>query len=67
MFGLGTTELLIILAVVFLIFGARKLPELGKGLGLGMRGFKDALTGKDEDESEKPVEAEKPAKTESDA
>jgi sec-independent protein translocase protein TatA len=43
MFGVGTTELLIILLVIFLLFGARRLPELGKGLGEGMRSFRDAL------------------------
>jgi sec-independent protein translocase protein TatA len=45
MFGIGTTELLIILLVVFLLFGARRLPELGKGLGEGMRSFRDAIKG----------------------
>ncbi len=45
MFGVGTTELLIILLVIFLLFGARRLPELGKGLGEGMRSFRDALKG----------------------
>lgn len=48
MFGLGTTELLIILAIVFVLFGARRLPELGRGLGQGIRGFRDAMKGKDE-------------------
>ena len=48
MFGLGTTELLIILAIVVLVFGASRLPKLGKGLGEGLRGFKDALKGDDE-------------------
>lgn len=37
------THLLIILAVALLIFGPRKLPELGKGLGEGLRGFKDGI------------------------
>ena len=46
MFGIGTTELLIILAIVLLLFGAGRLPEIGRGLGQGMRSFKDALTGK---------------------
>ena len=40
MFGLGTTELLIILAVCLLIFGARRLPEIGRGLGEAIRNFK---------------------------
>ena len=40
MFGLGTTELLIIGVIIFLIFGARRLPEIGKGLGGAIREFR---------------------------
>jgi sec-independent protein translocase protein TatA len=43
-------ELLIIFAVLLLLFGAKRLPEMGKSLGRGMREFKDAVTGKDDDE-----------------
>lgn len=39
---LGIPELLIILGIVILIFGANKLPELGRGIGKGIRNFKDA-------------------------
>jgi len=42
MFGLGTGEILIILFVVLLLFGAKKLPELAKGLGKGIKEFKEA-------------------------
>ena len=43
MFGIGTTELLIILVIILLLFGSSKLPELGRGLGQGLRGFRDAM------------------------
>ncbi|HTZ58231.1 MAG TPA: twin-arginine translocase TatA/TatE family subunit [Acidobacteriaceae bacterium] len=42
---LTPTHLVVVLVVALLIFGPRKLPELGKGLGEGMRGFKDAIKG----------------------
>lgn len=45
MFGLGATELLIILALVLVLFGAGKLPQLGRGLGEGIRNFKRGLKG----------------------
>jgi sec-independent protein translocase protein TatA len=41
-------ELIIILAIVVLLFGARKLPDIGKGIGEGIRNFKDSLRGQDE-------------------
>jgi sec-independent protein translocase protein TatA len=47
MFGLGIQELLIILVIVMLLFGASRLPELGSGVGKAIRGFKDSLAGKD--------------------
>lgn len=47
MFGLGATELVIILAIVVLLFGARRLPEIGSGIGRAIRGFKEGVTGKD--------------------
>ena len=43
MFGLGTSELIIILVLVLIIFGAGKLPQVGKSLGQGMRNFKDGM------------------------
>ncbi len=42
MFGLGTQELVIILFIAFFIFGAKRLPEIGSGLGKAIRGFKEA-------------------------
>jgi sec-independent protein translocase protein TatA len=42
-FGLGLTELVIILGIVLLVFGGRKLPELSRGLGISIRNFKKGL------------------------
>lgn len=42
MFGLGMPELLVILVIVVVLFGASKLPQIGAGLGKGIRNFKDA-------------------------
>jgi len=44
MFGLGMTELLVILAIVVIIFGATKLPQLGKGIGEAIRNFKKGVS-----------------------
>ena len=48
MFGIGTTEILVLLAVVLVFFGARRLPELGSGLGKAIKNFKAGVSGKDE-------------------
>jgi len=50
--GLGGPELLIILAVLILLFGAKKLPELAKGLGKSINEFKKASAEKEEEEKE---------------
>ncbi len=53
---LSVWEIVIILAVLLLLFGAKRLPEMGRSLGSGMREFKDAVTGKgDDDERELPA------------
>jgi sec-independent protein translocase protein TatA len=62
MFGLGMTELLVILIILLVVFGASRLPEIGSGLGKAIRGFKESVAGKDaidvtpkkEPEKEKP-------------
>ena len=43
MFGLGMQELLIVLVIVFILFGAKRLPEMGKGIGEGIRNFKKSM------------------------
>jgi sec-independent protein translocase protein TatA len=47
MFGMGFPELLLIFLIVFLLFGANKLPQLGAGLGEAIRNFSQALKGED--------------------
>ncbi len=49
MFGLGTTELIIILVLVMIIFGAGKLPQVGGALGKSLRNFKDGVKEGEED------------------
>jgi len=45
--GIGLSELVVILVIVLVIFGAGRLPQIGSGLGKAIRGFKDAVEGKD--------------------
>jgi len=53
----GTTELLIILGIVVVLFGARRLPELGSGVGKAIKNFKAGISGRDEiDVTPKPEE-----------
>lgn len=51
--GMGPSEIIIILIIVLLLFGGKKIPELMKGLGRGIKDFKDASKGVDSTESDK--------------
>ena len=48
--GIGLPEIAIVLVIVLVIFGPKRLPDLGRSLGRGMREFKDSVTGKDKEE-----------------
>ena len=52
MVGIGTSELLVIALIVLLLFGGKKIPELMKGLGKGVKSFKDGMSGLDDDKEE---------------
>ncbi|MCX6173445.1 MAG: twin-arginine translocase TatA/TatE family subunit [Ignavibacteriales bacterium] len=51
--NIGFGELLIIVLILVLLFGGKKIPELAKGIGQGIRSFKKALSGEEEDKSKK--------------
>jgi sec-independent protein translocase protein TatA len=53
----------LVLIVVLMVFGAKRLPEMGKGLGEGMRGFKQAISGESHDTAPAPAPAPAPAET----
>jgi len=53
---IGATEWLVLLAILVLLFGATKLPAVGKGLGEGIRNFKRALKGEDDEPADKAAE-----------
>lgn len=48
MFGIGATELVIILVIVIVLFGARRLPEIGAGVGKAIKNFRAGMSGQDE-------------------
>jgi sec-independent protein translocase protein TatA len=52
--GIGPLELVIVLVIALVIFGPKRLPDLGKSLGTGMREFKDSITGKSDDDDDEP-------------
>jgi sec-independent protein translocase protein TatA len=72
-FGLQLWEVFLVLLVVLLVFGPKRLPEMGRSLGRGLREFKDSVTGKDdapelpppkEEKEEQPVAAGGPHRDE---
>jgi sec-independent protein translocase protein TatA len=56
--GIGPLELVIVLVIVLVVFGPKRLPSLGRQLGAGMREFKDSVTGKDKEPDEEDVSAQ---------
>ncbi len=65
MFGLGTTELIVIAVIILLLFGAKRLPEIGKGLGGAIKEFrhvkKEIVSGADKEQDETEREKKTPA------
>jgi sec-independent protein translocase protein TatA len=68
--NVGPWELILLVVVLLLVFGSRRLPEIGRSVGKGMREFKNSVTGKDEqqelDSGDKPVELKASAVEEED-
>lgn len=63
--GLGLPEILLIVLVVLLLFGGKKIPELMKGIGKGVRSFKDGVNGVEDkkEDSDKPSDGSTPAQS----
>lgn len=60
LFGnLGIWEILLIVLIVLLLFGAKRIPELMRSMGKGVKSFKDGINGKEEGNPDKPAESEK--------
>jgi sec-independent protein translocase protein TatA len=64
-FGISWPEILILLLVALLVFGPKRLPEMGRSLGRGFREFKDSITGKDEPDEEQRAAELPPSREES--
>jgi sec-independent protein translocase protein TatA len=62
--NIGPTELIVVLVVMLLIFGPKRLPQAGRGLGEGLRGFKESLTGRSEPAAEVSAGVDAPEQAE---
>jgi sec-independent protein translocase protein TatA len=60
--NVGPWEVIILVVILLLVFGSRRLPEIGRSMGKGMREFKDSITGKDDGSESEPPPAELTAK-----
>jgi sec-independent protein translocase protein TatA len=56
--NVGPFEIVVVLIIVLVIFGPKRLPEMGRSLGKGIREFKNSVTGNDEDEEPREIERE---------
>ena len=65
--GIGPLELAIVLLIVLVIVGGRRLPALGRQLGTGMREFKDSVTSKVDEDTEEPRAIDRPASHEAES
>jgi sec-independent protein translocase protein TatA len=65
--NIGPLELVIVLVIVLVIFGPKRLPGMGRSLGTGMREFKDSLTGNSKDDEPEQLEADARAHGEAEA
>jgi sec-independent protein translocase protein TatA len=54
--NVGPWEIILLLLLALLLFGAKRLPEIGRSMGRGMREFKDSVSGKDLDQDDEPAE-----------
>ena len=64
--GIGPTEIIIVLVLALLVLGPKKLPEVGRSVGKGMREFKGAISGRDDDDTPaltRPADAVEPKPT----
>jgi sec-independent protein translocase protein TatA len=54
--NIGLPEILIVLVIALIVFGPKRLPEMGRSLGRGIREFKDSVTGRDEEDEPREIE-----------